>query len=378
MGGSDMLEPEALAYLERARGLGRKGWGWVHPNPLVGCVLVGDGGVVVGEGYHGELGGPHAEVVALEAAGARARGATAYVTLEPCNHYGRTPPCTEALLAAGVARVVFAVRDPGAQSGGGGETLRARGVEVLGPVWDERTGSAENPAFFHTSAHRTPFVALKLAMTLDARIARTPGARTPITGPAALAEAHRLRSGFDAIMVGAGTIRADDPKLTVRLAPPGRIAPRRIVLDPSAALPEDAAVLSGVEEAPAHVFVGREAAQHDVARLTGAGALVHPVPTVASGGLDLEAVFDVCWETGIRSILCEGGARLAASLLAEGRAQRIYLFIAPFTLGEEALPAFPSGAARIERGRFEPVLPPERFGRDVLLVLDRRSPQEEG
>lgn len=376
MGGSDIPEPEALVYLERARQLSHEGWGWVHPNPVVGCVLVRDG-EVVGEGHHGQLGGPHAEVLALQAAGRRARGATAFVTLEPCNHHGRTPPCTEALLAAGVARLVFGVRDPGAASGGGAETLRSHGVEVVGPVWDERTGRAENPAFFHTARHATPFLALKLAMTLDARIAEAPGVQTAITGPAAQAEAHRLRSGFDAIMVGAGTARADDPQLTVRLAPPGRTPPHRIVLDPSASLPSESALLRDVEEAPLHVFARTDAAEGAVQRLERAGAHVHPVSTVVGGGLDLDEVLHVCWEEGIRSILCEGGARLAASLLAERRVQRIYLFLAPFTLGKDAVPAFLNERALMERNQFDLVLPPERFGPDVLLVLDRRR-QEEG
>ncbi len=372
MGGSDILEGQAREHLERARVIARAGWGRVHPNPVVGCVLV-RAGEVVAEGYHAELGGPHAEVVALEAAGARARGATAFVTLEPCNHQGRTPPCAEALIEAGVTRVVFGVRDPGGESGGGAETLRAAGVDVEGPVWSEAVGRAENPAFFHTARQETPFVALKLAMTLDARIAEASGTRTPITGAEALAEAHRLRSGFDAILVGAGTVRVDDPELTVRLAPPGRTPPRRLVVDPSAGLASDAALLTAPGGGPVHVFVRDDAAESDLERLEGEGAHVHAVGTVAGGGLDLGEVFDVCWETGIRSILCEGGARLAASLLAEERIQRVYLFIAPFTLGRDGVPAFLNDAARIGHGHFRLAFAPERFGEDVLLVLDREE-----
>ncbi len=351
--------------------LARRGWGRVHPNPMVGCVIV-RGGAVVGEGWHGELGGPHAEIVALEAAGPAAEGSTVFVTLEPCNHHGRTPPCSLALLQAGVRRVVFGALDPGAESGGGGRALSEAGIEVVGPVWDRRTAHGENPAFFHTAEQGTPYVALKLAMTLDARIATAPGKRTRITGTEAEAEVHRLRSGFDAVMVGAGTARADDPRLTVRLAAPGRTPPRRIVLDPSAGLSSDASVFEDQDEAPVHVFTRRDAAEDDLERLERRGAHVHPV-SAGAGGLDLDEVFRVCWETGIRSIFCEGGARLATSLLRAERVQRFYLFLAPFTLGSEGVPAFPDDAARIRQETFRLACPPERHGSDVLLVLDQEE-----
>ena len=228
--------------LDRARVLAHKGWGHVQPNPMVGCVLVRDG-VVVGEGYHREFGGPHAEIVALEAARTHAEGATAYVSLEPCNHEGKTPPCSEALIHAGIRRVVFGASDPGTASGGGGERMRAAGVEVVGPLWSDREARAENPAFHHGAAKAVPYVALKLAMSLDGKIAAAPGRRSRITGPEAEREVHRLRTGFDALSVGAGTIRVDNPRLTVRLVPPGRRPPRRLLIDPRAELSGDASVL---------------------------------------------------------------------------------------------------------------------------------------
>jgi diaminohydroxyphosphoribosylaminopyrimidine deaminase/5-amino-6-(5-phosphoribosylamino)uracil reductase len=365
------LSPADALHLERARALARLGWGRVHPNPLVGCVIAIDGRVV-GEGYHETFGGPHAEIVALQAAAHRAAGATVYVTLEPCNHYGKTPPCTEALVAAGVRRVVFGARDPGKVSGGGAERLRAAGVEVVGPVWSEAEGRAENPAFFHTARQESPYVALKLAMSLDACLARAPGRRTRVTGEEAEREVHRLRTGFDALMVGAGTVRADDPRLTPRLASPARALPRRILLDSEATLPLDAAIFADREHAPVHVFVREGAAEAAIERLRAGGAHVHPVRRSESG-LDLGEVLEVCWDLGVRSLLCEGGSRVAASLLRERRVHRLYLFIAPVTFGGGGVRAFPADAEQLSWDDFAPALPPERFGRDTLIVLDRQE-----
>lgn len=359
------------AHLERARQLGRRGWGRVHPNPMVGCVLAKDGQIVA-EGWHREFGGPHAEVVALDAAAGEAAGATAYVSLEPCDHEGKTPACSQALLRAGVARVVFGVCDPGAESGGGADTLRAAGVEVVGPVWEPREGPRENPAFFHAVRHGTPFVALKLAQSLDGRIAEAPGRTTRITGRAALEEVHRLRAGFDALLVGSGTALADDPLLTVRHWSGGRVPPRRLVLDSHARLPATAAVLRDAEQAPVHVFTRAGAAEAEMERIEAGGAHVHPTQA-GPGGLALDAVLATCWDLGIRSVLCEGGARLAASLLGERRAGRVYLFVAPLTLGESGVPAFGEDAAALDWSCMVPSEPPRLVGRDTLLVLDREA-----
>lgn len=373
------LTAAELAYLERARHLAQRGWGQTHTNPLVGCVIVGADGVL-GEGHHAVFGGPHAEIVALEQALSRAGGATAYVSLEPCNHHGKTPPCAEALIEAGVARVVFGARDPGAESGGGAERLRAAGVDVVGPVWTEREGRAENAAFFHLARHETPFVALKLAMSLDGFIAARPGERTRLTGPEAEREVHRLRAGHQAIMVGAGTVLTDDPLLTPRLVESGRDLPRRIVLDSEGSLPPDAAVFQDRERAPVHVFVREEVSEAALERLESAGAHVHPVHR-SNAGLALDQVFAACWDLGIRSILCEGGGRMAESLLREGRVHRLYLFIAPRTIGAGGVRAFPADAESLAWDGFEPARPPSLHGRDTLLVLDRQeggAPPEKG
>lgn len=359
------------AFLDRARMLARQGWGKVQPNPIVGCVLVKDG-TVVSEGHHKEFGGPHAEIVALEAARSRAEGATAYVSLEPCDHTGKTPPCSSALVQAGVARVVYGAADPGSTSGGGGEALREAGLEVVGPVWDESTGRAENPGFFHTARHESPYVAVKLSLTLDGRLAAEPGQRTHITGVDADVQVHRLRTGFDALIVGSGTALIDDPRLTVRLTPPGRRPPRRIVLDSHARLPSTAAFLHDADDIPVHVFTRRDAREGEMERLEAAGAHVHPVGS-DEDGLDLSEILGVCWELGIRSVLCEGGAELASSFLRQGHAHRLYLFVAPLAVGTHGVPALAEDAAQFGWDRMQPAFAPELHGRDTLIVLDREA-----
>lgn len=370
MSGAPALSDADLAHLERAREIARGGWGRVYTNPMVGCVLVRDGEVVA-EGFHEAFGGPHAEIVALERALSGAEGATAYVSLEPCNHHGKTPPCSKALVDAGVRRVVYGAADPGTDSGGGGDALREAGVDVVGPVWSAERARAENPAFMHLARHETPFMALKLAMSLDARIAATAGAPTRITGAEAEREVHRLRTGFDAILVGAGTARADDPRLTARLVPAGHRPARRIVLSPEADLSPDAALFDDVREAPVHVFCRLDASELAIERLEEAGAHVHPVADV-DGRLDLDAVAGASWELGIRSILCEGGSRLAGSLLLERRVHRFYLFVAPTTLGAAGVPAFPDDI-ELDWSDFRPTVAPRTLGRDTLIVLDRQE-----
>ena len=365
------------AHLEWAATLARRGWGQVNPNPMVGCVLVRDGRVVA-EGWHEVFGGPHAEIVALEQALTAAEGATAYVSLEPCNHHGKTPPCSEALVAAGVSRVVFGAADPGADSGGGAATLRAAGIEVVGPVWSGPRAQAENPAFHHVARSNTPFLALKLAMSLDGRIAAAPGVRTRITGGAADREVHRLRAGFDAVMIGSGTARADDPRLTVRLAPPGREQPRRIVLSSNADLDPASALFDDVDVSPLHVFCRTDASEGAIERLEAQGAHVHPVPAASGRSkgpawVDLDAVLVRCFDLGMRAILCEGGAALAERLLAERRVHRFYAFVAPMTLGRRGQPAFGSAQDQLRWDDFHPIVAPEAFGRDTLITLDRRE-----
>ena len=365
------LSREDLAYLDWARKIARRGWGRVHPNPLVGCVLVLNN-QIVGEGYHREFGGPHAEIIALEAAKSKAEGATAYVSLEPCNHEGKTPPCSQALVQAGIARVVYGVAEPGIKEGGGKDMLSRGGVEVIGPVWDSIAGRMENPSFFHSQTHGTPYIALKLALSLDGYIGIRGGVRTRITGVDAEREVHRLRTGFDAILIGTETLRVDNPRLTVRMAPRGRRPVRRLVLDARAELPSDAAIFDDVELNPLHIFTHQDLSESEVTRLELLGAHVHSVPRT-NRGLDLESIMGVVQGLGVQSVLCEGGAKLANSLIRKDLVQRLYLFIAPKTLGAGGIAAFSDGEETLKWEDFLPSLPPEMHGRDTLIVLDRKS-----
>lgn len=352
-------------FMRRALDLAERGWGRVHPNPLVGAVVV-SGGEVVGEGYHAEYGGPHAEVVALADAGERARGATLYVTLEPCAHHGKTPPCTDAIIEAGIARVVYAVADTHDVASGGGERLRRVGIEVVGGV-EEVAARAQNAIFFHNVMHPHPYLALKLALTLDAKLAESPDRPSIVTGPEARAETHRLRAGYDAIMVGSGTALADDPLLTVRGSIDPRVPPTRIVVDTEARLSPESRLLATVEEAPVMVICAEDAPRERRAALEDRGARILAVPR-GKDGIELLSAIDELGRAGIRSIFCEGGGRLGAALLSADLVRRLYLFYAPRFFGNDAVAAFP--------GRLDPGQGWRRehlatFGPDLLLVLDR-------
>ena len=357
-----------LDFLERAVELGCRGWGRVSPNPMVGCVVVRES-EVVGEGWHRELGGPHAEVHALAEAGEGARGATAYISLEPCAHTGRTPPCAHALMEAGVARVVFGAADPGAGAGGAA-LLRAAGMRVDGPAFSSARAASCNPAFFHAALNASPYVALKLALSLDGRISRA-AEQTGLTGPPAREHVHYLRAGFDAIMVGANTMKIDDPRLTARGQREPRRAPDRIVLDSRARMAPEARLLREDGGGRVRIFTGADASADRVRVLRKRGATVHAVPR-AAGGLDLGAVLDTCFREGLTSLLCEGGGVLASSLLREGRVQRLYLFLAPLTLGPGSVPAFP-GLDDSDWEGWRPAGSPTALGRDLLWVLDRNG-----
>jgi diaminohydroxyphosphoribosylaminopyrimidine deaminase/5-amino-6-(5-phosphoribosylamino)uracil reductase len=303
--------------LDRALELAERGRGTTHPNPVVGAVVVRDG-EVVGEGWHERKGGPHAEVVALEAAGDRARGATLFLTMEPCAHHGSTPPCTDAVLAAGVARVVAGSVDPNPEAGGGLDLLRGRGVDVQ--LVDSPAARAQNEAWRVWVAERRPFVALKLAVTLDGRVA-IPGRRW-ITGEAARRRVHELRAQMDAIAVGMGTVHADAPELTARDVDAPR-QPRRLAF--------------------------------------GKGPLPEGSELELRGG-PLEDELRALADDGVQSLLLEGGPTLAESFLRADLVDRLLLFVAPLVAG--AGPAFtPSlpDPVVLSGFRAEPV------GEDVLL-----------
>jgi len=369
------LGPRDRSLLERAVALGRLGWGRVSPNPMVGCVIV-RGDEAVGEGWHAEYGGAHAEVVALQEAGSRARGAEVFVSLEPCRHKGKTPPCAHALLRAGVSRVVFGASDPGTHSGGGAQELARAGVEVVGPCLSSREARWENPVFFHHASDR-PWVALKLAVSLDARIAARPGERTFLSGPEATEEVHHLRGGFDAILVGTRTALIDDPRLTARGAVRPRVPPRRVLIDATGRIEPEASVFEGDGEVwilttPAAPTIWRT-------RLEKAGARVIETEANASGRVIPEVALRTLRELGVTSLLCEGGGVLGSSLMSSGVVDRLYLVHAPVLLGEEGVPGFPdlpgSGHDVVPGRRWRLGEPPRQLGEDLWTALEPDGPE---
>jgi diaminohydroxyphosphoribosylaminopyrimidine deaminase / 5-amino-6-(5-phosphoribosylamino)uracil reductase len=352
-----------VEFMNHAARLAERGWGHVHPNPLVGAVVVRDG-AIVGEGWHAAYGGPHAEAAALERAGDAARGATLYVTLEPCCHHGRTPPCTDAVLEAGVARVVYGAADPNPEAAGGAAILRAAGLDVTGGV-GASVVREQNHIFFHRHETNRCFVALKLATSIDGRLGER-GERSQVTGAAALAETHRLRGGHDAVMVGGATARVDDPVLTVRSATT-RTQPTRVVIDPMAALPVESRLVAGSADVPVVLCCADYAPADNVARLGEAGVRVLRARRMPGGGLELRDVLRRLYATGMHSIFCEGGGRLGAALLEAGLVDRLYLFVAGRFFGPAAVPAFPLLTAPRGDWRLARV---ERHGGDALLVFD--------
>ena len=315
-------------WMQRALQLAALGAGRTSPNPLVGCVVLDAGGRLVGEGFHAVAGGPHAEVVALRQAGERARGGTAVVTLEPCCHHGRTPPCSTALLAAGIARVVVAMDDPDPRVAGGGlAQLQAAGVEVIRGIGTAEAQALNRP-FLHRLGSGRPLGILKWAMSLDGRTALPNGSSQWISGPQARDWVHRLRAGCDAVIVGGGTVRSDDPLLTSR----GRRQPEplRVVLSRSLELPSRAQLWHQAE-APTLVAHGPEAPAAGRQRLDQAGVERLELPRCEPAAL-LEALA----ARDCNQVLWECGPALAAAALQQGCVQRIAAVVAPKLLGGDA------------------------------------------
>ena len=343
------MHPAEAPYLDRAFELAERGRTTVSPNPVVGCVVV-QGTEVVGEGWHARAGGPHAEVVALQAAGDRARGATVYVTLEPCSHVGRTPPCTTAVIEAGVARVVAALADPHPRARGGAAVLAAAGIPCEVDAAPERA-AAQNAAFLHGVRTGRPFVVAKAAVSLDGRIAAADGTSRWLTGPEARRRVHALRAAVDAVLVGSGTVLVDDPHLTVRVddgvgdgGDARRHAPQplRVVLDRR----------------------GRVRPEGGWRVLDGAA------PTVVLDRPDPHAVLADLWDRDVRSVLVEGGGTVLAAFLAASLVDRLLVHVAPVLLGEGGVPVLRGDGigtlADAPRFAVEDV---DRAGDDVLLAL---------
>ena len=322
--------------MARALELAARGAGQVSPGPLVGCVVVAPGGDVLGEGFYLFEGVKHAETLALEQAGARARGATAYVTLEPHAHTGRTPPCTEALVRAGIARVVAPVEDPNPLvSGRGFEELRRAGVEVTVGVL-AREAERLNEKYFHALRRGRPFVHLKLACSLDGRIATSTGHARWISSAESRARAHRLRRESDAILVGSGTAVADDPLLTDRSGLPRRRPLLRVVLDERLRLGAQSQLARTAREAPVLLFTSEKADARRAAELESCGV---EVIRSAAGVRDLAAVLEELRRREAQGLIVEGGAGVAGAFLRAGLVDKASFFVAPLILGSDALGA---------------------------------------
>ncbi len=330
---------EDHAYMTRALRLADKGLYTTHPNPRVGCVLVRDS-VVVGEGWHEFPGGPHAEINALAAAGEAARGATAYVTLEPCCHHGKTPPCSDALIEAGVTRVVAAMQDPNPRVAGEGlGQLQQAGITVASGLMAAEA-EALNPGFIKRMRQTRPWVRCKLAMSLDGRTAMASGESFWITGPEARADVHRLRARSAAIVTGIGTVLADDPSLTVRLddLPERHRQPLRVVLDPHLSMPVDANLLRQPGETLIVTTVSAEPGSEEEAiahALTEQGAEVVSL-SPAGNHVDLSVLMRILAEREINEVLVETGATLSGAMLRAGLVDELIIYMAPKLMGDGA------------------------------------------
>lgn len=362
--------------MSRCLELARRGSGSVSPNPMVGSVVVCDG-EVVGEGHHERCGGPHAEVNAIAAVGdAELLGrSTLYVNLEPCSHHGRTPPCADLIIEKGIPRVVVGCRDPNPKVAGRGiERLRAAGVEVVEGVLEEECLRL-NEAFITSHRKGRPFVALKLAETLDGRIATASGASKWITGAEARREVHRLRGVYDAVLTGSATVIRDAARLTVRDAEGP--SPLRVVLDSSLGVPPDAPVFG--PEAPTLLFAARRMQGSPEAKLLMERGIDVAFVDGTGEGLDLSRVLEELHRRSVLSVLVEAGGRLSASFVRSGLADKLYMFVAPKLFGGDALASFaplgvedPDGAVPL---RFRP---PRMYGDDVLLEAYFQQPTQTG
>ena len=361
--------------MRRARELAEHGRYTAAPNPLVGAVVVRDD-VVVGEGWHARAGGDHAEAAALERSGPAARGAELYVTLEPCNHHGKTPPCTDVILRAGIRRVVAGHLDPNPKMRGRSvEILREAGVEV--EVLDDPYFDKQNEHFSHLMNTGRPFVHVKLATTLDGKIAAAGGESKWVTGESARCRAHELRAEAGAVLVGAGTARVDDPLLIPRNLPEDPPAITRVVLDPQLTLRAEGQLARTAYADPLVVFAAEDGYGDRAEELRASGVEVVPAPLV-NGELDLVFVLEELGRRGIRGVLVEGGGQTAGRFVGWGLADKLTLFYAPKLLGAEGVPLMGSlnvtSMAGAPKFRVDAV---EKMGEDIAVTLYPLESEEE-
>jgi diaminohydroxyphosphoribosylaminopyrimidine deaminase/5-amino-6-(5-phosphoribosylamino)uracil reductase len=352
-------------WMARCLELARYARGRTAPNPIVGCVIVDRRGRVLAEGWHRGPGTAHGEADALARLGGRAPGATLYCNLEPCDHHGRTPPCSHAVIAAGVARVVIGALDPVPGHGGGAHRLAAAGIEVRTGVLEDACREVNLP-FFTWAERGRPFTVLKAAVSLDGRVATGAGESRWVTGPAARLDGHRLRDELDAILVGVGTVLADDPRLTVRDVAGGR-DPRRVIVDSRLRTPVTAQALAKAERAPIVATTARAAAAR-AKRLAATGAEVWRLPADRAGRVSLPHLLKKLAAAGVCSLLVEGGPRVHAALVAAKLVDELRLYQAPIVLGDGPAWLGPFGLDRLARApRWRPVGDPVALGDDRLL-----------
>jgi diaminohydroxyphosphoribosylaminopyrimidine deaminase/5-amino-6-(5-phosphoribosylamino)uracil reductase len=352
--------------------LGRRGQGRTWPNPAVGAVIVKDG-VIIGRGWTQPGGRPHAEVESLKRAGDAARGATLYVTLEPCSHVGKSPPCADAVIAAGVARVVSAIEDPNPEVAGQGHArLRAAGI-VVDVGLSAQEAAHDHAGHFRRIRDKRPHVILKLAVSSDDKIAAAGRKPVAITGDAARSRVHLLRAQCDAIVVGIGTVLADDPLLTTRLPGMDAQSPVRVVLDRSLRIPGSSRLVHSARQTPLWVMTSNLAEAPAASRLGAAGAQLSRVATtMAPPGLDLQAVLHALAEKGITRLLVEGGSRVASSFVAAGLVDEIWLLRGPNSIGADGVPALHAlPVSAITQSPQLKVRASEALGADVLTIYER-------
>lgn len=356
-----------MRFMALALALGRRGLGRVWPNPAVGCVIV-QGDRIVGRGWTQPGGRPHAEAVALAQAGAAARGATVYVTLEPCAHHGQTPPCAEGLIAAGVSRVVVALGDPDPRVAGRGlDMLRATGIEVIEGVGLSEAALDQRGFLSRVNSGR-PMLTLKLATSLDGRIATASGESQWITGPDARRHGHCLRATHDAVLVGAGTARADDPTLTVRDLGAAR-QPLRIVASRNLDLPVPSRLTQSVDQGPVWMVHGTHAPEARKAVLHAAGVRLLESPLGADGNLDPVGMMDTLGREGLTRVYCEGGGGLGAALLGAGLVDDLVLFQAGVALGAEGRAALGvMGISTLAEARRFELISTRQIGADSMSI----------
>jgi len=374
------MDNEHVFYMELALAEARKGLGRTSPNPAVGAVIVNNG-TVVGRGYHKKAGTPHAEVNAIADADGRTTGATLYVTLEPCNHTGRTPPCTEAILRCGITRVVIGMADPNPRvTGGGADYLRARGIEVCSGVLEPQCRALNYPFIKHSTTG-LPWVIMKAGLSLDGKITFRPRQGEAITGPEAGQYVHQLRNQTDAILIGVETAIIDDPSLTTRLAEGGETRdPLRLVLDSSLRLPANAHMLTQDSGAGTWVVCREDASRKKEAELVAQGAKVCRLSANAEGRVELSALLSWLGAKHVTSVLVEGGARVHGAFYRQYLVDEMVLLYAPFIVGDNGTPLV-RGYSLDSRAK-APLLRQvalQSLGNDVLLrALVERPPASAG